>query len=322
MSQLNSNTIYAYPRLSTADLWFMRLGGNGLGNLLITWARCIASARRHGWQVIWPTWFSYKAKNWRLNPYDVRTYSDLFRPTDAYVTWPGKPWRLMRARATPESLVERDIKPGSVVQFRGMQGFFAPFVADHGHVLSELLAMTRAVHFDGWRAAEPAPIAIHVRRGDFIGRAAPATVELHNSQLPLEWYIKALKAVREEVGQPLPVWLFSDGKNQELDALMRLPGVQRVSFGSSIADILAMARCRFLIASGSTFSMWGSYLGQLPTLWHSGKLLQPLLLDDAVSRGWSSGPSGLEFEWTDGDALPAWIGPALTPIEGDLTTID
>ena len=48
--------IYAYPRLSKTDLLFVRIGGDGLGNLLFKWARCLAAAERHGWRMIWPTW--------------------------------------------------------------------------------------------------------------------------------------------------------------------------------------------------------------------------------------------------------------------------
>jgi hypothetical protein len=112
------------------------------------------------------------------------------------------------------------------------------------------------------------------------------------------------------------VWLFSDGREDELEALTDLPSVKRISFGSSIADMLAMARCRFLIASGSTFSMWGSYLGQVPTLWHPGKMLQPLILDNAASRGFDTAGASLEFEWSDGDPLPGWVAPALGQASG------
>ena len=56
-------------------------------------------------------------------------------------------------------------------------------------------------------------------------------------------------------------------------------------------------RARLLIASGSTFSMWGSYLGQVPSIWHPGKLLQRVLLDQPDK----------EFEWAPGVALPSWV---------------
>ena len=184
---------------------------------------------------------------------------------------------------------------------------------DHELVLRELLAITRDKHLAGWRQENPAPIAIHVRRGDFIARTDQAEiVEHHNSLLPMAWYVNALEAVLDKAGREVPVWLFSDGSDEELEALTSFPNVERVSFGSSIADMLALARCRFLIASGSTFSMWGTYLGQVPTLWHPGKMLQALVVDSVEDRDLGSAGDALEFEWSSGDPLPNWIPAALS----------
>ena len=46
MNQPNQPPVFAYPRLSKTDLLFVRIGGNGLGNLMFTWARCLAAAQR------------------------------------------------------------------------------------------------------------------------------------------------------------------------------------------------------------------------------------------------------------------------------------
>lgn len=290
---------YAYPRLSKTDLLAIRIGGNGLGNLLLTWARCLAQAEKHGWQMIWPTWGSFKPKNWRVNPYDHRTYTDLFRPTDRYIGGWRKPYRLARHRWIRESeAAESGAPEGSVVEFRGMKDFFAPFLDSQPLVLRELLAMTRQIHLAGYRQEDPAPIAIHVRRGDFIQRGSyEEIVNSHNSILPLEWYMGALEAVRETLGRPVSAFVFSDGTDEDLAALLSMPAVARVEYGSGLADMLALGRARLLIASGSTFSMWGTYLGQAPTVWHPGKRLQPLLLEHPER----------EFEWAPGDAMPDWL---------------
>ena len=84
-------SVYAFPRLSKTDLWFVRIGGDGLGNLLFNWARCLSVSRHNGWRMVWPTWKSHKPKNRRVNPYDHRLYDDLFRPTESYVHGIAKP---------------------------------------------------------------------------------------------------------------------------------------------------------------------------------------------------------------------------------------
>jgi hypothetical protein len=300
VNEKSQPSIYSYPRLSKTDLLFIRIGGNGLGNLLLTWARCLSASEQNSWKMVWPTWGSFKPKNWRVNPYDHRTYFDLFQPTRRYVSGLKKPFKLARYRWQSEAGAGRaKLLPGTVVEYRGMEGMFAPFLNSQPLVLRELLAMTRKKHLAGYSADSPAPIAIHVRRGDFIKRASyNDMVGSHNSLLPLDWYMNALEAVRAKCGKPLPAFVFSDGEEEELAPLISMPGVSRADYGSGLADMLALARSRLLIASGSTFSMWGSYLGQVPTIWHPGKKLQQLLIHRPE----------LEIEWTPGDSMPDWIG--------------
>lgn len=293
--------IYAYPRLSKADLWFLRIGGDGLGNLLFNWARCLSASRQRGWRMVWPTWKSHKPKNRRVNPYDYRLYNNLFRPTDAYVYGIAKPLVLASRRWLSEAEALRNPPRGrALVQFRGMAGKFEPFLHDRELVRDELLAMTREQHLAGYRASDAAPISIHVRLGDFRRLTdRPGMLAEDNVALPMHWYIELLEAVRRHTGYAHRAQVFSDGTEAELAALLSMPGVQRVEYGSAIADLLALSRARLLIASGSTFSMWASFLHQAPTVWHAGKWQQRLHERD-----------GTEFEWSPGDALPAWLDAA------------
>ena len=291
--------VFAFPRLSKTDLLFIRVGGNGLGNLMFTWARCLAASQQRGWRMLWPTWSSFKPKNWRVNPYDHRTYSDLFQPNDHYVTGWRKPWCLLRYRRIAEAeALEHGAPPGSVVEFRGLEGKFAPFREQHELVHGELLKIARPQHLRAFSEHDPAPIGIHVRRGDFVQQSSyDEMVTVDNSLLPLDWYIDALQAVRSISGEKTAAFVFSDGTEEELAPLLSLPAVRRIDYGSGLGDMLGLSRSRLLIASGSTFSMWGSYLGQVPTIWHPKKLLQNVLLEHPER----------EIEWAPGDTLPAWV---------------
>ena len=299
MNRSKQPPVFAFPRLSKTDLLFIRIGGNGLGNLMFTWARCLAASQRHGWRMLWPTWQSFKPKNWRVNPYDHRTYADLFQPNPRYVTGWRKPWCLARYRWIPEQqALEHGAPPGSVVEFRGMDDKFAPFRDDHERVYGELLKIARPQHLEAFSDPDPAPIAIHVRRGDFVQRTHYADMmNTDNSVLPLEWYIDALQAVRSDTGRATPAYVFSDGTGDELAPLLALPAVRRMDYGSGLGDMLGLSRSRLLIASGSTFSMWGSYLGQVPAIWHPQKLLQHVLIEHPER----------EIEWAPGGPLPDWV---------------
>ena len=300
--------VHAFPRMSKTDLLFWRIGGNGLGNLMFTWARCLAASERNGWRMLWPTWQSFKPKNWRVNPHDHRSYAKLFRPTDRYVTGWRKPWALARRRWISEAeALSSGAPPGCVVQFRGMEGKFAPIMGDQRLVRDELLRISRARHLAAFSEPDPAPVAIHVRRGDFVRQANyDDMVNIDNSMLPLDWYIEALHAVRAKAGAEVPAFVFSDGRQEELRGLLALPGVRRVDYGSGLGDMLGLSRSRLLIASGSTFSMWGSYLGQLPSIWHPGKLLQHVLIENPE----------MEIEWAPGDRLPDWVSGLMRGNDG------
>ena len=64
----------------------------------------------------------------------------------------------------------------------------------------------------------------------------------------------------------LELTLFSDGSDEELQSLLSIPNVERCYFGNAFADMWAISKCKFIIASDSTFSAWGAFLGQRPIL--------------------------------------------------------
>jgi len=96
------------------------------------------------------------------------------------------------------------------------------------------------------------------------------------------------------------------GINQAIEqsqtmAAQRMEGITGGMAGMGLGDMLGLSRSRLLIASGSTFSMWGSYLGQVPAIWHPKKLLQHVLLQHPER----------EVEWAPGENMPDWVGEIL-----------
>lgn len=100
---------------------------------------------------------------------------------------------------------------------------------------------------------------MHVRLGDF-----------RNTDMltPVAWFVGVAKKLRAEMAETWPIHVFSDGLDAELEPLLRLPNCQRVSYGSSVADMLAMSRANVLVgAKLSTLNMWSFYLGRMPVIW-------------------------------------------------------
>lgn len=70
--------IYVYPKLSKHDLNCVRLGGAGLGNLLVIYSKALILASENNYKMIWPTWRSIKVGPYIRKEKDKRWYGDLF----------------------------------------------------------------------------------------------------------------------------------------------------------------------------------------------------------------------------------------------------
>ena len=148
-----------------------------------------------------------------------------------------------------------------------------------------MLAMTKPQY-------RPAPnhqphIALHVRMGDF--NSPPSIDELRtgakNSRIPVEWYVHMLAGLRMHLG-PVPAILFSDGVDEDLAPLLKMPNVGRSEARSAVTDLLSIGQSSLVISSGSGFSFWGAFLGNSPRICFPGQRFVKVL----------NSPTGLELE--------------------------
>lgn len=261
---------YVYPKLSDKDFYIIRIGGLGLGNMLFTYAKAVLYARDHGARLIWPTWVSIPVGQILRRESNKRFYHDLFQNRIGAVSGFQK-LRLLWTR-------KKDI-----VVMEGMEGEFEPIAGKENseylyrHFQTILQERNRkAMEFEPGNG-----ICMHIRLGDFTrGTEADLKAGNPNTSIPIEWYINVIQQIRDAVSETLPVYIFSDGSREELQDILALPGVQQVTFGTAIGDILAMSKARLFVASGSTFSRWVRYLGRMNTITYPGQLKQHLLEED------------------------------------------
>ncbi|WP_159015900.1 hypothetical protein [Cognatiluteimonas profundi] len=272
--------IYCYPRLIGHDFLLFRVLGRGLGNLLFPWARALVHAQANGQQLISPTWPQLRISPWLRREADARLYPRLFKRLPEALSGPGRIATLLVAPRVPEgdAAVARD---GDVIEFRGMQGLFEPILDAHALVKARLLRMTRSRHLCGLDFDFRDSVCLHVRLGDFGSAASDDDLRRGkwNTRIPIRWYQDMLRGVRAQRGADLQAYVFSDGTDRELGPLLSMLRCRRLGFGSAIADMLALSRSRFLIASGSTFSAWASYIGRMPVVWFPGQLRTRLYRD-------------------------------------------
>jgi hypothetical protein len=263
------------------------VGTFGLAHSLLAFARCVLWSRDNDVPMLAPTWLRFQH---RIGPIlrrerDNRQYHRLFR-FPGYITG----LRRLAVLATAERIaaessdlaaVARE-RPGKLVVFRNLlvmneETHFHEIIGRGPRVREELLAITKPHHV-------PQPIArpyisLHVRMGDF--SAAPSAEKLRagakNARIPLQWYCSMLTGVRARLGRDVPAVVTSDGSDEELDQLLRLPAVQRTPRQSSVSDLLSMSQGSLLISSGSGFSMWGAYLGDQSRICFPGQRLVRVL---------------------------------------------
>lgn len=272
---------YVYPKLSEKDLGFIRLGGAGLGNILFTYARALVFARDYDCQFIWPAWPSIKLGPILRREMDKRFYNDLFDNRSGAVGGLRKLWLLAVKKRLPESkkkLVEK--LDDRIVTFEGLAGCFDDIRYDSAYVFENLKRNLKPKNQDALAFDFRDSVGVHIRLGDF-ARVSEAEVRAgrHDSALPVEWYRDMICQIRELAGREIRVWIFSDGTEEELKPVLSLPRTQRLTFGTSIADIMALSQVPLLIASGSSFSMWARYLGRMSCICYPGQMKQEILTE-------------------------------------------
>lgn len=275
---------YVYPKLSDIDLGITRIGGLGLGNILFTYARALLYAKEHGARVIRPTWNSIPVGQILRGDENKRFYHDLFVNRTGEIVGVKKAWLLLSRKKVSEERLKNGsadgFKDGEIAVFSGMEGEFEPLMGKgnsrflYQHFQSILQEKNRkALLFEPGNG-----VCVHVRLGDFTrGSQQDLKAGLPNMSIPITWYVSIVKQLQKVLPGDTMIYIFSDGTDKELSELLKLPNVQRITFGTAIADIMAMTKAKIFVASGSTFSRWVRFLGQMTTIAYPGQLKQRLL---------------------------------------------
>lgn len=131
------------------------------------------------------------------------------------------------------------------------------------------------------RMAADQPIAVHVRRGDYL---TTTDFEILGS----DYYEAAVHLLRER-GVTGPVWLFSDQPEAATAALGRVvPDEVMSSPDGAPTELLAMSHAPARVIANSTFSWWAGWMAGdatltvAPSRWFSGAATP----DDLLPPGW------------------------------------
>jgi hypothetical protein len=274
---------------------------SGLADMLAPWVRCFLWCRDNDVQMLAPTWFKFRIGPYRRREPDKRRYDRLF--TNAgYVHGPRRLALLATARRFQEGtdLPTSGARP-AIVRFSGLGEFLKPAIGRSAEVAAELRRITRPEFLPPDRG-EPF-VAMHVRAGDFAATdEAKLRAGVFNMRLPLGWYVDAAAQLRD-VLPSVSIRIFSNGSRAELAPILAVPGTELMTGGSAITDLLDISAAACLVASGSGFSSWAAFLGQVPSIWFPGQFRGSFM---------DGGDRGVEGAWEPGDPMPDRIVEAAT----------
>ncbi|WP_195663217.1 alpha-1,2-fucosyltransferase [Bacteroides congonensis] len=239
-----SDKKYIYPRLSSQDWGWFRLSGAGLANTMFVAARAYINAKEQGLEMLSPTWRKWGIGPWLRGERDKRVYSRLFY--NKGISGFRKLWILK-------------FQKSKLVTYQGNGVHFVDLEPKHKLISEYFRKITRPEAIAQVPNVEELKncIAVHVRMGDYSA----------NWRIPIEWF-KGIIENAQNLNPKSRFLIFSDGTDEELAMLTALPNTERVFYGNAYADMVAISRCKMLVASDSTFSCWGAFLGRVPTLFY------------------------------------------------------
>ena len=251
--------------LRKSSLCLARLPRAGLGNKLLVWARAWVFAQRHGLPLFTTSWCHV-----HIGPILRREKNRFYWN---YFDSPSIPWHMkllwrnqppVREPALDDPRAGLDAPPTLFVfhQLPHWSDYFAG-LREHRDPLRQALGQMLKKGLRERSAAQPAPeIGVHVRAGDFrplAGHEQLAGAE--HARTPIDYFIEQIGRLRQELGGDVPVTLFSDGKAEELQALLTLPNLARAAAAPDIVDLLRLSQSKVIVCSaGSTFSYWAAFL--------------------------------------------------------------
>lgn len=242
---MNSKKRYYYPKLSDKDFGYFRVGGPGLANCMFFVAKAYVACSKAKGKMISPTWVKFSIGPYIRHEKDKRAYTSLFKISG------------ISGLRKIFAIIDCKLRSQRYSVFSDLGNYFGdlqdsqPIVRKYFEsiVYPETIAKVKIPLSD--------KIAIHVRLGDY----------LPHLRIPISWYVNVVKEILK-VNPHHQFVLFSDGKDEELKDLLKIPNVNRAFFGNAFADMWAISKCKLLIASDSTFSAWGAFLGMVPIIFN------------------------------------------------------
>ena len=133
-------------------------------------------------------------------------------------------------------------------------------------------------------------IAIHIRRGDYVGNADYVN-------LSMQYYIDGVKFIQKNYPDAKYVLVFSDDIKWCKQHQILLASGLNITFSDCnvIEDLYLMSKCKYHVIANSSFSWWGAWLANsqmvvAPGAWLKGELQKRCTEEDLIPTHWVTSP--------------------------------
>lgn len=270
----------------------------GLGNKLFVWARAVAFSHLNrldcyclGWTIP------------RIGPILRGERRDIrygkYLQSDAMHELQGAFRLLLNNRVFEPPIAECEMDKRDIIfVFNKLPPWNEFFVSLHAHrqIIIERFAGLPRIRIQNAVQREKRPIvSVHIRRGDFRElRDGEAFEKVGGVRTPLDYFVEIIRNIRKCSGWSVPISVFSDGTDDELQSILMVENVSRAPALPDVAHLMLMARSDVIVTSaGSTFSMWAGFLSDASIILHPDHIhapIRPLELQDTLYEGPATGP--------------------------------
>lgn len=237
---------------------FIKIPKSGLGNCLLVWAHALVFAQMNGMELISGRWKRFRWGAIIRGEKKNRRYAGYFHET-SYL----KLIKLKLLIVFSKREIDPEIKQIGPTRRKKVYVFtkgtpdddlFKHLIMYEELIRRELYNLLTPVLKKKYQQCKSPEIAIHVRRGDF---------KIANPVTPNQFFIDAIHNIREAFNAELPVTIFTDAADSEIEDILAMNGVAVSQNEEDILDILQMSKSKFLVLSrSSTFSYWAAFLSR------------------------------------------------------------
>ncbi|MBK8712939.1 MAG: alpha-1,2-fucosyltransferase [Niastella sp.] len=229
----------------------------GLGNKLLVWAKGMVFSKLNGLPLVTSAWWGLQWGALLRRENKSRLYMGYFKETSFAQRLLVK-FQLLFYKNIGEpkvDLYENDNHTKTIFLFNKVitnEDLFGELRQHRELISGELYGMlTPRMHTQLAGYATPV-VGVHIRRGDF---------KLGNQTTPLDYFMNAIKLIRQTRNEEMPVTIFTDADPSEISEILALPGITIAASKPDILDILLLSKSKIMILSkSSTFGYWAAFL--------------------------------------------------------------